>query len=430
MKILKFTLLGIAALLFAVLIVVPPKSSRAEASIPKDCVFRTVFGEDPSDEMYRYNTPENVSEAIDKALAWTVNAQQDNGGWGAGTHSAQNIRDPHAVKADPATTSMVCMALLRSGSTLDSGTYAVQLKKGLNFILLQVENADQKSSTITSLTGTQIQIKLGANIDVVLASQFLSGLVDYAKADTLKMRIKDALQVCVNKIQGAQASNGSTSGKGWAGVLQSSFATTALESAKDKGIKVDTGALERSRAYQAGNYNVQTGKVNANDGAGVILYSVSSTVRNTSVDAKKVKEDVTKAKKEGKLKASDTAITTEVLDKIGYSRGDAEKYATAYNVYNSAKVTAQQEKVMNGFGNNGGEEFLSFLQTGESMIINKDNDWKKWYDNVSGKLVTIQNADGSWNGHHCITSPVFCTATSLLILAINNDVIKLMAVGK
>jgi hypothetical protein len=64
------------------------------------------------------------------------------------------------------------------------------------------------------------------------------------------------------------------------------------------------------------------------------------------------------------------------------------------------------------------------------MIINKDSGWRDWYENVSGKLVSIQNEDGSWNGHHCITSPVFCTATSLLILSVNNDVEKLMRVGE
>ena len=41
----------------------------------------------------------------------------------------------------------------------------------------------------------------------------------------------------------------------------------------------------------------------------------------------------------------------------------------------------------------------------------------------------IQNDDGSWNGHHCITSPVFCTATCGLILSINNDVNKLIQMG-
>ncbi|MBC8883544.1 hypothetical protein H9X57_09545 [Flavobacterium piscinae] len=80
-----------------------------------------------------------------------------------------------------------------------------------------------------------------------------------------------------------------------------------------------------------------------------------------------------------------------------------------------------REDVLNGFGNNGGEEFLSFLQTGESMVVNHDDDWKKWYDNI-GRMMQIQNPDGSWNGHHCITSPSFCTATCLMILSIENDI--------
>ena len=106
------------------------------------------------------------------------------------------------------------------------------------------------------------------------------------------------------------------------------------------------------------------------------------------------------------------------------------KYSTAYQVYNSAKVQAQRDEVMDGFGSNGGEEFLSYLQTGESMIISKDNTWDNWYNNISGRMLRIQNDDGSWSGHHCITSPVFCTATSLLILSVSNDAGRLMELGR
>ena len=109
---------------------------------------------------------------------------------------------------------------------------------------------------------------------------------------------------------------------------------------------------------------------------------------------------------------------------------EAMEYTTSYNVYQSAKQKAQQEDVLNGFGNNGGEEFLSFLQTGESLIVNKDKDWKKWYDDMSGRILKIQNQDGSWNGHHCFTSPVFCTATSVLLLTVENDIDYLSKVGE
>jgi len=137
---------------------------------------------------------------------------------------------------------------------------------------------------------------------------------------------------------------------------------------------------------------------------------------------------LTKAKKEGKVKA-EQPVTVESLTDAGMNRDEAEKANTAWNVYNAAKVQAQSAEVLNGFGNNGGEEFLSFLQTGESLIINKDNTWKNWYESTTARLVNIQNEDGSWSGHHCITSPVFCTATSLLILSVNNDIEQLVAQG-
>jgi hypothetical protein len=119
----------------------------------------------------------------------------------------------------------------------------------------------------------------------------------------------------------------------------------------------------------------------------------------------------------------------DALEDAGYTRTEAERLNTSYQVYNAAKVQAQADNVISGFGNNGGEEFLSFLQTGESLVIGKDNSWRNWYQRTSSRLVDIQNNDGSWNGHHCITSPVFCTATSLLILSVNNDIEQLLAQG-
>jgi hypothetical protein len=168
--------------------------------------------------------------------------------------------------------------------------------------------------------------------------------------------------------------------------------------------------------------------VNTDMGAGVVLYSVTGSARASAKEARKVKEELAKAKTEGRV-AQAAPVSAESLEKIGYDKDDALRLSTAYNVYESAKVQAQREDVMSGFGNNGGEEFLSYLQTGESMIISKDDSWKKWYDNISGRLLNIQNNDGSWNGHHCITSPVFCTATCLLILSVNNDLEKLVKQG-
>jgi Prenyltransferase and squalene oxidase repeat len=405
------------------------KSHSTYRSIPKGCVFRTLMGEESSDSSFVYKTDEKVERTIQKALQWISRAQNQNGGWGAGTHQRQDILDPHLVVADPATTSMVAMALLRSGNTYKSGDYHEQLQKALEFILLTVESSPDNSSNITDQTGTQIQVKLGANIDVVLAAQFLTNSLDYLDYDAaLKSRVKKSLNTCIRKIQHAQESNGSISGSGWAGVLQSSFASTALESARAHGAQVDKELLKQAQEFQKNNFNSKTGAVNTDLGAGVLLYTVTGATRASAKEARKVKEEIEKAQRDGRL-SHNAPATAENLEAIGFDKDDALRYSTAYEVYQAAKVQSQREDVIDGFGSNGGEEFLSYLQTGESMIIGKDDAWKKWFDNTSGRLLHIQNDDGSWSGHHCITSPVFCTATCLLILSVNNDVEKLVKLG-
>lgn len=393
------------------------------------CVFMTVMGEQSSKDYSVFKNNENLTLSVNDGLLWLTEAQLPSGGYGAGSHAHQEILDPHAVPADPATTAMVGMAFLRSGNTLEKGKYSNNLQKVLHYLLETVENTSKENPYITDVRGTQIQTKLGENIDAVLTAQFLSNLLHHNLKVSEKKRIERALDICVSKIEVATDADGKQQGAGWAGVLQSGLASTALESASAMGVNVNQDVLERTREYQKGNYDENTNAVKTDDGAGVMLYAVSGSVRATAKDARRAEERINKAKKEGKL-AENAPVTAENLMKSGYSEVEAAEYSTSYNVYQSAKNTAQKEDVLNGFGNNGGEEFLSFLQTGESLVVNKDKDWRKWYDDMSGRILKIQNTDGSWNGHHCITSPVFCTATSILLLTVENDIAYLRKVGE
>ena len=392
----------------------------------KGCVFQTVFGIEPSDSNFMYKTPAKAQHAIETGMVWMAKAQQNDGGWGGGSYYHQDITDPHAVKSDPATTAIVSMALLRCKNTPTSGQYAANLNKATGFLLAAVEHAPEIADNITTQEGTQPQVKLGSNIDVILTSQYLTNLLaEIGNDPVLKPRVKNCIDKCIRKIQRAQKTDGSFKGSGWAGVLQSSLANNALETAESNGASVDTVVLEKSRNFQKGNYNANSGDVKTDLGAGVMLYSVSSASRASAKEAKVAKEKIGEGKKKGLLKEDDK-VTTANLQKMGYTYDQATKSETAYEVNKASKDRAQQNDVMEGFGSNGGEELLSYLQTGEGMIVSKDNEWKKWYDNMSGRLLKIQNNDGSWNGHHCITSPVFCTATCLLVLSVNNDIEQLL----
>lgn len=387
------------------------------------CVMKTILGLDSTQEGKRistFKTPEKVDQSVKKGLAWIGSAQGHDGGWGAGSHYNQKQMDPHSVKSDPATSALVAMSLLRTDNTLSKGAYSKHLQKVTDFLLLAVEQCPDNQPYLTTLTNTQPQTKLGRNIDVILTAQYFTNLLRYPIADAqLKKRIEKALDKCVARIQSSQDKDGSWKDGGWAPVLQSALANNALESADDVGRKVDKDVLKKSRDYQNSNFNVQTNSTVTDKAAGVMLYGLSSTTRASARESKRAQELVNKAKKEGRIR--DNKVTEENLRQAGVDLPEAKQLVTAYSINKATQEQSVREDVMSGFGNNGGEEFMSFLMTGESMLMQGGDNWKKWYDMMSGKLLNIQNNDGSWNGHHCITSPVFCTATCLLILSIHKD---------
>ena len=388
----------------------------------KACIFKTFLGLETYDTALTVHNRSLLESSLNKGLVWIAQAQAGNGGWGAGSHTAQDIRDPHAVQTDPATTALVAMSLLRNGNSISKGNYSENLKKALEYLLKAVENTPEQERFITQLTNTQPQIKLGRNIDAILTSQFFTNLLHYMKEENaMKQRVQKALNKCVTKIQMSQATDGSWKDGGWAPVLQSTLASNALETAKDAGAKVDDKALTQSRNYLKSNYDVKTNAAVTGDAAGVLLYSISGSARGSARDAQLAEVTIEKAKQSGKLD-KDAKVTRENLEKAGMSKTEAEVVVTGYAVRNAAAKRAQDEDMLRGFGNNGGEEFVSFLMTGESLIISGDNSWKSWFEKTTGRLMQIQQNDGSWQGHHCITSPVFCTATCLLILSIDKNI--------
>jgi hypothetical protein len=138
---------------------------------------------------------------------------------------------------------------------------------------------------------------------------------------------------------------------------------------------------------------------------------------------------IDKAKQEGKLPAS-AVVSEESLITAGVGGAAARKLADAAQ-QNSAQIDRlDDEQLLAGFGNNGGEEFLSYTMTSESLVIAGGDKFKQWDNKMAERLQKVQNADGSWSGHHCITSPVFCTAAAVQCLTTENDAEFLTAMAK
>jgi hypothetical protein len=385
------------------------------------CVMKTIFNLDSSTIIPKPELPVEVKKSIAAAQQWVMKAQLPNGGWGAGSHSMQHVRDPHAVTADPATTSLVLLSLLRTGNTLETGEHKKSVAKATEFLLEQVEEWSDDQPRLTRLTGTQPQQKLGQNIDAILTTQFFTTLLKYHSNHPWKSRIERALQKCVTRIENEQDEDGNWKGGGWAPVLQSALADQALENAKDAGMEVDEEVLTKSKTYQKSNFDMDTKSAVTGKAAGVLLYSLSSTTRSSAKEARKAKNLIEKAKKDGKLKAEDQ-LNEVNLQRAGVAPAEAKELVTAYMINENTKTQSTRNDVMTGFGSNGGEELISYLLTGESIVMQGGNEWKSWYENMYRRIIGIQKNDGSWEGHHCITSPVFCTAAALLILSISNEV--------
>jgi hypothetical protein len=375
--------------------------------------------------------PGNLPPFVQKGIACLVTSQHNDGGWGGGSHAHQNVRDPQAVQTDPATTAFTLLSLMRAGHTPVAGDYQSQVKKGLEYLLAAVEKAPTEGPLITDIEGTQPQAKLGRYVDTAMTSQYLSRILPLVKDDEpLHKRVDQAIDKCLAKLQLSQQADGSWGqGGGWAPVLQSSLSCSALEIAAANGKTIDKAILEKARDYQKGNFDRASGKANASASAGVELYAFNGSLRANAADAQEAVAQVEKAKEEGKLPAT-AAMSEDSLRTAGLSDLAARKlYAAAEQ--NAAQIDRlDDEQLLSGFGNNGGEEYLSYMMTSESLVIAGAEKFQKWHGKMGSRLEKVQNGDGSWSGHHCITSPVFCTAAAVQCLTAEKDAEFLNAMAK
>jgi hypothetical protein len=359
-----------------------------------------------------------------EGIDFLVAAQHEDGGWGGGSHSRQDVFDPHAVQTDPGTTSFAAMALIRAGHTPFSGEHKDSVLKATKYVLGIVEKAPEDGAQITDISGTQLQAKLGQIIDTAMTSQFLARVLPLTEPDAdLQARVEKALDRCIRKIESSQGEDGGWTTLGWAPVLQSSMNNQALELAQVAGRDVSDAVLKRSREYQRRDVDAETGAVagdKARSAAGVTFYAGAATQRATAKDATEAEKALEEAKKKGVVD-EDAEVNEENLRKAGYSEDEAKEKATAYKQNATLLDKLEDENYLSGFGNNGGEEFISYMMSSESIVITGGETWMKWNEKMHTMFEKIQNEDGSWSGHHCITSPVICTSAAILCLTADRD---------
>jgi hypothetical protein len=249
-----------------------------------------------------------------------------------------------------------------------------------------VERAPQDEIAINP-PGTLPQRKLGRNIDTFVAAQFLAEVLLTLPHGSLHSRAEMALASCARRIELAQAQDGSYSRDGWAPLLASAFANNGLWAAQRSGVRVDKGVLAKGQANLVGKYDEKTKSFGVSDAAGVQLYSVAA----------------------GEMAAAQVAEDRSSSPELKRHAEETDK---------AARKQLANESVLRGFGSYGGEEHVSYMLTAEAKAKLGGAEWTEFRKNIRARLAAIQRENGTWRGDHCITSTTFCTAASLITLAV------------
>jgi hypothetical protein len=307
---------------------------------------------------------------VDRPLRWLIAAQNDDGGWGDGVKSAPDV----------ATTALSGIALLRMGYTASAGAYQATVRRAVGYVVRAIERTPDEEIAINP-PGTLPQRKLGRNIDTFLGAQFLAEALPTYPQGAERKQVAAALAKVVAKVERAQRADGSYAGDGWAPILSSAFANHGLAAAQSAGAKVSADVLRRGDRHMLDNYDEKNHQFRTATSAGVPLYTVAG--------------------------AAESAART------GNMNAPAGKAAMAL---------LSDENFLRGFGTYGGEEHVSYMMTSEALARLGGTEWKRWNEGIRQRLAHIQRDDGTWRGDHCITSTSFCTAASLVTLAIRPGV--------
>jgi hypothetical protein len=328
-----------------------------------------------------------VSIAVERGAKWLVSTQGKDGGWGQDGGETSYVRQGEHLESsgnDVANTAVAAAALLHAGSTPVKGEYHAALARAIDFVLQHVDSSPLENLEVTTLHGTQIQRKLGPYIDTFLTSKLLAELDGQMGDARANAHVRQALQKCVAKIEKNQLKDGSWNmAGGWAPILGTSMASRSLYMAQKKGVVVSETAMNKVKDYTA-NGAVSPTAMPAS--AGVRLYQ----------DA-------------------------QALEQM--SRTDNDRRANAAQIKSMTKNLSDQRYVM-GFGSFGGEEFFSYLNISDSLHRTGGPEWEKWNADTKNKLVKLQNEDGTWAGHHCITGRVAVTSAAILVMLVDREPVQ------
>ena len=374
------------------------------------------------------NPNDPVSIAVDKGVKWLVSVQGKDGGWGQDGGETSYVRQGERLESngnDVANTAVVALALLSTGTTPVQGPNHQALQRAVSFILDHVDRSPTDGLAVTNLTGTQIQRKLGPYIDTFLTSKLLAELDGNMGDPQANARVRRCLEKCVAKIEKNQLKDGSWNiAGGWAPILGTSMASQSLYLAQGKGLAVQQMAMNRVDVYTklsaagppppAAMPASSAGRVAAGAGAGVGAgYGVDVTSAPVMAAPKSADAEVSAV-------SAGVSLYKRAQELEQLTRTEKDRKGNARQIAD-IKMQLSDPRFITGFGSIGGEEFFSYLNISDSLHRAGGPEWVRWNTDMKAKILNMQNQDGTWAGHHCITGRVAVTGAAILMLVADRE---------
>lgn len=322
--------------------------------------------------------------AIDRGARWLVSVQGADGGWGQDGSGTSYNQGFESNGNDVANTAVAALALLEAGRE-----YRDNVEHAVGFVLAHIEASPIRGIAVTDVQGTQIQRKLGPYIDTFLAASLLAEVDGTFDSPRFNRRVRQALEKVVAKIEQNQSNDGSWNIEGgWAPILGTSLASRSLFEAAQKGVRVDSLVLDRANEY-------------TRDAIGPISADGSFVTAPASAEAAGIP----------------LYQSAQALEQL--SRTEEDRIQNADEI---AAISGQlsSSNFVEGFGSVGGEEFFSYLNLSDGLKRDGGEAWDRWRTDISGRILSLQNNDGSWAGHHCITGRVAVTSGAILNLGVTH----------
>ena len=368
--------------------------------------------------------PKPLSDNVNRGLTWLVQHQLDSGAWGQGEESSAmgggaKLKDVPSV----ADTCAAALALIRSGSTPSKGPYAKNILAAVKFVCTELDKPDKDSIYVTDTRGTRLQAKLGPYIDTFLSCLLLSEVQETMPDDKGQELASAALDKVLHKLQKNQRGDGTWDDRGWAPALAQAIAVKGFNRAAQNGKQVDETVRARAGDYARKQFDKSSGGFSKTGSAGVDLYAAAASLggQSDSVNTNTAREAVVRQSLKLATTQQARAQATATLVRFENEKKDLEQAQTA------VVQKLSDKRFIAGFGSNGGEEFLSYMNIGESLVVKGGDDWQKWDKSITENMNRIQNQDGSWTGHHCITGRSFCTSAALLVLMVDRTPVPIAA---